>query len=281
MKFFTQYIFNFLALGLLLLYSCQDVIDVQTADAPAELVVDAWLTNQSQEQRIILNLSQPYFDNSPAPTVNDAVVLVENTSQGSTFSFMSQGNGAYTWAPVSGETIGQPGDEFQLSIVVGDERYSAVSQMNPVPEIDSVTHEFRTDEIIGPDGIYAQFFARDLPGLGDTYWIKTFKNGQFLNKPQELNIAYDAGFDAGARLDQLIFIPPIRELVNRVPDEDNPDDDIMIPPYKEGDSVRVEIHSITHEAFFFMERARDQMINGDNTIFTIPIAETILRAMSS
>ena len=49
------------------------------------------------------------------------------------------------------------------------------------------------------------FFARDPFGAGDTYWIKTYKNGSFLNKPQELNIAYDAAFDGGSASDGIVF----------------------------------------------------------------------------
>ncbi len=141
-----------------------------------------------------------------------------------------------------------------------------------MPEIDSIVQESRTDELIGPDGIYAELFARDLPGLGNSYWIKTFKNGEFLNKPQELNIAFDGAFDPGAQLDGAIFIGPIREAVNRIPDEDNEADDIQVAPWNNGDSILVEIHSISNEAFFFLDVARDQMTNGDNTIFALPLA---------
>ena len=261
-------------LALIGLVSCQDVIDVETEDVEPILVVDAWLTNQSTEQSIYLSRSQPYFDNSVPPYVEDAQVVVENLTQNQTYTFELAENGRYSWTPETGESVGQVEDQFRLTITVNNQEYLSFSTMGRVAQVDSIPHEFRDDEPIGPDGIYAQVFARDIPGRGDAYWIKTFKNGSFLNKPQEMNISYDGGIDDNTQLDGLTFIAPIRELVNRVPDEDNPDDDIMIPPYKEGDSIRVEIHSITDEAFLFLETARDQMTNGDNTIFTIPIANS-------
>ena len=52
------------------------------------------------------------------------------------------------------------------------------------------------------------------------------------------------------------------------------DDDFDVPPYEPGDSVRVEIHSITEEAFNFLSIAKEQMTNGDNTIFALPLANT-------
>ena len=47
-----------------------------------------------------------------------------------------------------------------------------------------------------------------------------------------------------------------------------------MPPWQPGDLIRVEIHSISLEAFTFLDIARDQMVNGDNTIFAIPLANT-------
>ena len=219
--------------------ACEDVVDISLDEAPQLLVVDAWLNNKSEEQVIKLTLSQAYFDSQLAEGIDQASIVVSNKND-SDLVFASQGDGQYTWTPAPGETIGQIGDEFSLSIDWNGELYTATSIMNPAPKIDSVTYEFRTDELIGPDGIYAEFFARDIVGRGNTYWIKAFKNGQFLNKPAELNIAFDAGFDGGADTDGRVFIPPIRELINRVPDEDNPDDDIDVPPYAEGDSIYVE-----------------------------------------
>jgi hypothetical protein len=145
--------------------------------------------------------------------------------------------------------------------------------MNDVPPIDSITQEFREDEFGSPDGIYAQFFARDLIGEGNTYWIKTYKNGVFLNKPLEINLAYDAGFSAGSAVDGLIFIPPIREAINRVPDEDT-DDNSDVAPWAVDDEIKVEIHSISLEAFNFMGTAQRQMINGLNGIFSEPVINT-------
>ena len=64
-------------------------------------------------------------------------------------------------------------------------------------EIDSITFRFEKGNSFFPDSYFGQLYARDFTGPGDTYWIKTWKNGTFLNKPNEINIAYDAGFSAG------------------------------------------------------------------------------------
>lgn len=261
------------------LSSCQDVIDIDTDDAPQLLVVDAWLNNKSAPQTIRLTLTEPYFSNTLAGGVSNATVNVTD-GNGEVITFEEKGDGNYTWTPTAGENLGEVGTVFTLNIDWGGKNYTASSLMNPVPPVDSIGQELLTDDIRGADGIYAQFYARDIIGLGNAYWIKTYKNGQFLNKPQELNIAFDAAFAPGAELDGLIFIPPIREGVNRVADSDTEDND-EVAPWASGDSILVEIHSIAPFVFNFLSIARDQMTNGDNTIFAIPLANTSGNVSSS
>lgn len=261
------------SLFLLLLSSCEDVIDVTPDDAPVLLVVDGWIDNRPEAQTIRLTRSQPYFNNAFASGVTGATVIVESSS-GSQFVFEDQNDGNYVWTPAPGQTIGNVGETFLLGISVDGKNYGAVADLDPVPVIDSIVQEFRTDELVGPDGIYAKFFARDLPGLGNAYWIKTYKNGAFLNKPLELNIAFDAAFDPGAELDNVNFIEPIREAVNRIPDPNDFEDNADKAPWAPGDSILVEIHSINEFAFKFLDIAREQMTNGDNTIFALPLSNT-------
>jgi len=251
---------------------CTDPIVVEIAEVPPQLVVDAWINNEAGPQTIRLTLSQGYFNNTFAPTVSTARVIVSDESF-DVFEFVHQGDGNYVWTPFSGETIGDIGSTFSLGIAWEGNTFTATSTLNPVAQVDSIEVEFREGEFGSPDGHYAQFYSRDLPGPGDTYWIKAFKNGVFLNKPFELNIAWDAGFDGGTNTDGLIFLPPIREAINRVPDPDT-DDNSDVPPWMPGDEIRVEIHSITNFAFDFLDIARDQMTNGSNTIFAIPLANT-------
>lgn len=261
----------FAALGLFAFASCTDVIDIQTDPAETLLVVDAWINDQAAPQTIRLTQSQPYFDSQLGNGVTGAIVTVES-SEGKKFEFIEQGSGNYVWTPAAAGEIGAVGTSFTLTIEWDGEVYVSQTSLFGAPPVDSITQELRIDDLSGPDGVYTEFFARDLPGLGDTYWIKTFKNGEFLNKPSEMNLAYDAAFAAGSEVDALIFIPPIREATNRIFDEDDLDADEA--PWAVGDVIRVEIHSISNDAFDFLFLAREQMTNGDNTIFAVPLANT-------
>ena len=255
------------------LASCEDVIELELEETESVIVVDAWLNNIDSIQTIQINQSQTYFDNREPLGVTNANVTVTR-SDGVVFAFASQGDGTYITETVM-ESLGGVGDEFQLSILIDGVEFSADSKMNRVPVIDSIGIEFRDDELFSDDGLYANFYARDFDGAGDAYWIKTYANGLYLDKATELNLAFDAGFDAGTGIDGITFITPIREVINRL------DEDGVIFPYVTGDFIRVEIHSISVEAFNFMEIVRDQINNSQNGIFSLPLANARTNISSS
>lgn len=270
-----KYIKLFLWANLLLLtFACEDVIDVDLAEGDNQLVVDAWINNKAETQTIRLTRAAAYFSNSfSAPELDATVTLT--AEDGTVYPFLdADQDGQYTWTPASGQTFGVLGVTYTLSITTAaGQQYTASSFLKPVMPIDSISYEYREEELGQVEGYYAELFARDLPGFGDAYWIKTFKNGQFLNKPQEMNLAYDAGFTAGAGLDGIYFITPIRLAINRIPDTgDGAIDTADLPPYALGDSIYVEILSLNDEAFMFLQQAQVQMTLGDASLFAEPPA---------
>lgn len=266
-----RFILTVLAIALIF-SSCEDVVDITLDEGTAQLTVDAWLTNQSGSQTIKLTTTAPYFDNSPNPPALGATVVV--TSQdGVIYNFTDDDNdGNYVWFPATeDETFGEIGKGYGLVVQYQEETFVATSFMGRVPEIDSVQFKFEEKSLGTPEGYYGQFYARDFEGENDCYWVKTYKNGEFLGKPQEINIAYDAGTSAGGNVDGLIFIPPVRSGINRSPDlDDSSDDGTDVAPWALGDRFVVELWSITPDAFFFLEQARNQMTNGG--LFASPIA---------
>jgi hypothetical protein len=191
------------------------------------------------------------------------------------FSFTDDGmnTGTYQWIPSTGQTIGAVGRKFKLSVQVNGESFESTSQMNRTTPIDSITFKIQPD-FQYPDGSYiAQFWSTDPKGSGDTYWIRAYKNSVLLNKPSEINIAYDAGFSAGGDFDGATFIPPIREAINPN-DKDPQNSKKTLPPYVPGDSVYVEIQSITLEAFNHLQQVevQTQRNGGFGELFAKPLA---------
>lgn len=256
----------------LLMMSCEDVINPKLEKAQALVVVDAWLTNKPGNQIIRITETQSYFDNTLPPGIAGATVTVTD-DLGSLYLFLEDPAdvGSYVWSPVGNEVFGNIDRGYLLTIQLGGETFVSNSKMNRVPVIDSLTFTFEEENAFQPESYLADFWATDLAGPNDTYWIKAWKNGTLLNKPSEINLAYDAGFSAGGNFDGVTFITPIRQGINPFDQDEN---DEFLSPYLPGDSVYVEIHSITLEAFNFMSEVAIQTNRpgGFSELFASPIS---------
>lgn len=252
--------------------SCETEINPDLEDAEALVAVDAWINNKPGQQVIKVTLTQSYFDNAKPPAVSGAVVRVENRTANKVYTFSQVENGDYVWTPASSaERIGVPGDEFRLLIDARGETFEALSKMGRVPPMDSITFTFEEESAIQPESYIAEFWARDPAGEGDTYWIKTSKNGVLLNKPSEINLAYDAGFSKAANFDGLQFFPPIRYAINPSEEDEN---DEAVSPYSPGDSIYVEINSLSEESFQYLSQVlvETDRPGGFAELFSAPLA---------
>jgi len=269
MKSYTS--FYFLFYSVLLFTACETVIDPRLQLAEPVLVVDAWITNRPEPQVVKLMKTQPYFDNTLPPGVRDALVTIQD-SNGVTYSFEeSDEAGIYQWTPGPDQVFGESGLRYTLTITVEGESYTATTTMGRVPPIDSLTFRLEEGTQFIPDLYLAEFWATDPLEPGDTYWIKTYKNSVLLNKPSEINLAYDAGFSRGGNFSGIAFIAPIRTAINPFDQDAN---DNLVSPYAVGDSLYVELHSLSEASFDFMTQVvvQTDRPGGFSELFATPLA---------
>ena len=140
--------------------------------------------------------------------------------------------------------------------------YRRVLDTTPIQEIEFYEEQEPFSEDIFYEG---RFTARDIPGIGDAYWVKTFWNGEFLGDPSELNIAFDAGLSPGGGIDGQEFIIPIRSGINPTGEDES---------FDLGDVVRVEVHSISRQAYdYFIElQIQTDRPGGFAELFAQPLA---------
>jgi hypothetical protein len=255
----------------LFLYSCEDPVTLDSRFQDPELVVEAWLNNISEAQTIVLTETQDYYDNRlPTPVTDAQVIVCQTVDQQPTancFIFDHQGEGRYVWEPAStDQTLGEVDMEFGLGIQRGDKQYASITTMNRTATIDSISFQ-REEESLGLDeGLYAQLYARDPVGTGDAYLIRTTFNDTLLLNPSELNLAYDATFSPGTETDGITFIFPIRFGINKQ------DEDGGVVPLESGDHLKVEVISLSDEAYLFLRIVLEQINNGGSGLFDLPVA---------
>ena len=267
-----------LLITIIIMTSCEDKINPTLEKADPVLVVDAWINNKPEDQVITLTKTQPYFDVTLPPGVSGATVAITD-EDGKIYSFTEDTNkaGNYVWKPLPSEVFGSPGKHYTLSIQVDGETFTATSKMGRVPQIDSISYD--KDERPGRSNndkevfYRAEFWAVDPVGVGDTYWIRTYKNGILLDKPSEMDIAYDAGNAAGADADGVTFIFPVRRGIN-ANDKDPNDDTKTLSPVEPGDSLNVQINSISLAAYNYLNEVATQTDRpgGFGELFATPLA---------
>lgn len=263
------HIFLLIAAGVFV--SCEEVINPSLQPADPVVVVDAWINNLPGTQTITLTRTQPYFEAVLPPALTGAVVTVSD-DQGKNFVFTESVTkpGTYEWMPSGADTL-RVGGTYLLTVITGSDTYQAQSYMGRVPAIDSITYEDDENIATGDQIIRAEFWATDPVGPGDAYWIRAYKNGVPLLKPGEINIAFDAGVSIGGPADGVVFIPPVRRRINA---NDRDENDQLLSPIQKGDSMHVQIHSVTVAAFTYLNEVSIQTNRpgGFAELFATPLA---------
>jgi hypothetical protein len=126
-----------LAISLLILTSCEDVINVDLNTATPKLVIDAAINWQKgtdgSSQKIILSTTTDFYSNT-IPKVSGAIVSIKN-SENISYSFTEVPNsGEYQCAnfkPIIGET-------YVLTVIYKNETYTATETMQSVSPIEYI-----------------------------------------------------------------------------------------------------------------------------------------------
>ena len=243
----------------LFLWSCEDVIDLKVKDGKEQLVVDAWLTDEAEEQSVTLTLSQPYFDNGKPKAALDAeVLLIREDSTIYRFTDENQ-DGVYTFRPRNRNYL-RLNERVALYVKYKEEEYYAVSMLRRVPPIDSLKYQSFTLPVKPSDGpksgFLAQFFATDFPGEGDTYLVRSLKNDTLRTKSNEYTLSYDGGLSPGNKTDGMVFLQPVRMGINS-------------GLFVHNDKITVELFSIPLDAYFFLSQLQTETKNGG--VFATPL----------
>ncbi len=231
-----------------LLFSCEEKIDIKLDTGTSQITVDAWITDKRITQVIKLTKTADYFENAPSPVVSGATVKITD-DLGNVFVFEEVANeGRYTWTPGSLDTLAKIGHTYSLDVLYGNQHFISSTTMQPSVTMDSLT-QYKEPNGLGKDSVFrAEFWARDNYGRQDFYWIRTYRNGSFNNKPGGILTAQEAAFGNG---DGFIFIVPYRQGIN---DFNN--------PFVQGELVKVEIYGINQVSYDFLNQAQSQMVNG-------------------
>ncbi len=223
--------------------SCEKIIDVKLDEGDVLLAVDGWITNQPPPYYIDLSTTAPYFANQPTPRATGAILKVRD-SDGIEETLTEVSAGKYRI-----NNAGKTGARYTLTIQYQGESYQAETVLKPVPPIDSLLYEKLPARLGREEGLYGKYYGPELPTEKDFYRLKVFKNDTLFNKPRDLTLFFDEFVNGNYLFDLEI----------------NP-----FEPYKRGDKMRVELWSISEDAYNFYNEMIQQINNGG--LFATPPA---------
>ncbi|WP_341835476.1 DUF4249 domain-containing protein [Chitinophaga pollutisoli] len=227
--------------------ACEDAIDIDIPNGKTFTVVDAWITSVPGKQDIRITQTVPYTSSGSAPVVSDAKVTLTDITANKTYDF-TFANGVYSHDP-GVERIGVIGHVYKLRVELKEGIFEGVDTIKRVPQVDSLAYDFKTKEesISNKEGFYARFYAKDIPGGTDYYWIRSTRNSATSAGRVEDIFAIDGSFAENIS-DGLNFIQPISEGIT---DYDK--------PFQLGENVTVTIRSCTKPSHMFLSQVQAQI----------------------
>jgi hypothetical protein len=247
--------FSIIPLFVLLLSSCNDVIQVKLDEGSKLYVIDAFVNDLRSNQTIRVTTNDSYFSDREAPPVGNANVVLLDLTTSSQYTFNYAGNGNYVYNLASTDTISKPNHQYQLNVTIDGNLYTSLVTTQKRPAIiDSISaiENDGSNSFAGKKGTYnCLLFARDLGGsVPDYYWIKAYRNDTLFNAPADINTCIDGtgGAVNNPAVDTIFFTPPATFL--------------GFKEYLLGQKCKAEVHSVTRETYFFLVQAIAQINNG-------------------
>jgi hypothetical protein len=220
-------LFGILAI-FILLSSCVEEADIiLQGDLDERLVVDVKFTNDTTLQIAILSKTIQYYTDEQTPRASGALVKITSGS-GDVFDFEEVEPGIYQ----TGDMVyGEIDEEYSLYIEYDGEIYESTSKIRRSPSIDSIG--FRWEPFM--ESYRVLYYGQELPGKGDYYLYHIYKNGVLMTDSlKNIMFSNDDYIDG-----MYIFGYEVDTWFNSF--------NLQL-----GDTVTLEMHSITKEAYDYI-----------------------------
>lgn len=235
---------------LLIISSCEKVVIIELPPSQNLIVVEGWVSDLIQTQSVRLIRSNGFLDKDPVQPITDASIRVERKNGG--FQLYEYSNDGY-YASIDPFAANENSEyRVVINLSSGEQIRSDWDVMSKKTKIESTS--IRSFEENDPDNtgqqitlFYPKMVVKDSANKNNFYrWI--FYNGnERYSEPESITLQDDRFFDGN-------FIP-------------NTFDEFS---YEEGDSIIVNIQSITSRTFDFLKLLKSQIATLGTSSITIP-----------
>ncbi len=210
-------------------YACENVIDIDLNSSNPALVADAFI-EPNKAASLSLNYTADYFGTDEPKYEGNAEVVI-TSSNGNSEALQHRGNGIYTGNLLKG----QVGQNYELSIKLGDEEYLGSTELltpTSILELDFVEAS-GPGSTRGDDAYNLIILFTNNVDEENYYLLKYFMNDEIV---EHQFTALPAEFIGNTEVVQY---------------------DPLFPVYEKGDKVRVEIFSIDEGTYTYYSQLQE------------------------
>lgn len=234
------------------LTACEKTVILDITQNTPRVIIEGLVTNQAGYQYVKVTRSSGFYETGASPRIENASVSVSDDS-GNHYDFVHNPGGdadsAGYYRPVT-PFVGVIGRTYRLEVQVDEEFYEGSDLLSPVTKIDSLASQINEEEREDPDKVGKFYevlmFAKEPQSTNDYYLFKFYRN-------DSLTVDFDT--DIYYADDELLG-----ENIDGVPSP---------VYYAPGDVARVEMYSISREAYVFYNDLQ-LLLNNDGGLFGQP-----------
>ncbi len=244
----------FFAAVLMLHSSCEKTVDLDISQTPQKVVVEGLVTDLASHNFVKVSRTTNFYSTGKTPRVTDATVMVED-SEGNIFNFVHyDGDNADSLGFYLPEVpfAGVAGVTYSLSVTVDGNTFTAEDKLRGIVQMDKLEYRINPDEQRDPEdpGRFYEIllFVKEPQETRDYYLFKCYRN-DVLEYANENDIYFSDDELIGENIDG-ISLPLF---------------------YAKDDLAKVEVYSLTRDAFVYY-RDLQKLLSNDGGLFGTPPA---------
>ena len=179
-----------------LLFSCEEVIDIDLNESQPQWVIEGRLTDQAGPVEVRISQSGSYFEPGNYPLFEGARVSISSSS-GQSWNLSEKAAGLYVTDPMKG--IG--GETYRLEVDLDGQKYEAISTLTQAIQLDTVLYEYRSSAIGLGEGYMLRVRFQDPPGVPTYLRFIVKANGETVDQ----YFLYDDNLSDGQQVEFPLF----------------------------------------------------------------------------
>lgn len=214
-----------------ILFSCEEVINVDLNNVTPRIVIEAVVTDQDEPSTVKISKTGNFFDATTFPTVSGAIVIIYD-NLGNIDSLKEITPGVYKTSTLKGVV----GNTYTLSVMIDGKEYKSVAQMSQPTDIDSLTYKFNPNTGPGQGknpGYDFHCYFKDKPLIRDYCLLKLYING----KKDDTYFLYTGKYNS----DELVDFNRFRQ------------------KFKKNDTIKIELLNLEFPVYDYFSTLNDIM----------------------